>query len=142
MKRVYLFVLTLTLLFASILGFTIWKLPPIGNNGNIIWKNFSLFFIGLSFTINGLVGFIIYFIKRLFIKTEDNRLIFRQSLRQAFFFALIIDVLLIFQKVEVLTAINIILLILIFIILEIYILSMGKRNETSVDESIKANPKK
>ena len=142
MKKVYLFIGSISVIASGILAFILWKFPPTNDTGNIIWENVVFFSISLTVSLNGILGFIIYLFRRLIKRVENPRDIFRQSLRQGLFLAFIFDGLLIFQRMEVLTTINILLLTLIFVTIEIYLTNARHRKSHVSGKNTPTTPKK
>lgn len=134
MSRVYLFILILTLIAGGALTYTLWKLPPQKAEGEIIVLNLILLAVSLTVALTGILSFVVYLLRRLLLKTDSPRIVFRQSLREALFISFVLDILLLFQKLNVLTVINVFLLILIFITLEIYLLYLGKIHREQLTE--------
>ena len=141
MKRVYLFIFTITLIAAGILAFIIWKLPPQDESDELIVSNLVFFAISFTIFITCFIGFILHFFHRLLIPGGDIRDVFRQSLRQGLFITLIIDGLLLFQKLAVFTILNIVLLVLIFVTLEGYLLIRNNMSKTE-KEKVEIKPSK
>ncbi|KKP68921.1 hypothetical protein A2X44_05500 [candidate division CPR3 bacterium GWF2_35_18] len=139
MKRVYLFIFIITLIAAACFAFTIWKLPPQNEKEELIIRNIILFGSSLTVFMTCFIGSILHFFHRLLIPGGDLRDTYRQSLREGFFIALIIDGVLLFQKLTVLTIINVVLLVLIFVTLEAYLLikkNMGKAEKEKTQNKI------
>lgn len=142
MKRVYLFILIITLISIAGLVFTLWKLPPQNENGELIIRNIIIFGVSGTIFLTCFLGFILHFFHSILIPGGVNRDIFRQSLREGLFIALTIAGVFLFQKLAVLTIINVILLVLIFITLEGYILirkNVDKKEKSEVKLSNQQN---
>lgn len=125
MKRVYLFFAIFTFFSLGLFAFTFWKLPPQKESGELIISHLVLFSLSLIFSLCGIFTFLIFSLRR-FLITDSPRIIFRISVREAFFSSLILASLLLLQKIEALTILNILLIVFIFVFLEIYFLLRKK----------------
>lgn len=121
MKRVFLFITTITVIAGGFFAYTLWKLPPENDQGTIIIFNLVTFITSATICITGIFTFFWYLVRRVFFRTDSPRIILRTALREGFFVALFANLFLLLQKIEAITIINLVLLTLFFISLDLYL---------------------
>jgi len=119
----YLYVMTVLTVFCwSIFIFVADLVDPTKTN----WLGFSLFFLALFSALSGtaaLIGFLVRFIA---LKKEMAFNSVKVAFRQSFLFSLFVIVILILKSENLFNWLNVFLLIIIFVILELFLISYKK----------------
>ena len=132
MKRYFLTITVLALIFWAIWAAILYKLPPTTADGKIVTKTVGFFLgaLGLALTFSSSPFF--YVVHRIFGRIEPSRTALRKSLREGFLAGLCVVGLALLKLIGVLTMLNLGLLIATFVTLEIYFLTR-RQEKNSVD---------
>lgn len=119
----YLFVMTvLTIICWGVFVFVAGLVDPTATN----WVGYALFYLSLFFSLSGttaLIGFIFRFVA---LKKELAFNLVKVAFRQSFLFSLFIVFLLVLKSQELFNWMNLFLLVIIFAILELFLISYKK----------------
>lgn len=119
----YLFVMgVLTTICLGILVFVANLIDPEATN----WLGFVLFYSALFISLSGLIAIIGFVIRFIALRKELAFNLVKRSFRQSFLLSLFIVVLLILKSQHLFNWINLVLLFVVFLILELFLISYKK----------------
>lgn len=119
----YLIVMSfLTIICLVVLGLMINLIDPSSTN----WLGFSLFYLALFLSLSGALALFGFFIRFVVLKKTLAFYAVATAFRQSFLFALFISISLFLLSINLLTWLNVSLLLIVFSILELFIASYRK----------------
>jgi len=119
----YLFVMSvLTAVCWCVFAFVLSLIDP----GTTNWFGFSLFYLALFLSLSGTIALIGFIFRFFALKKELAFNLVKVSFRQSFVFSLFIIFLLILKSQGLLNWLNLFLLVVVFIILELFLISYKK----------------
>lgn len=119
----YLFVMSvLTAICWGLFLFVAWLIDPYTTN----WLGLALFYLTLFLSLSGTIALIGFSFRFFALKKELAFNLVKVSFRQSFVFSLFIIFLLILKAQELFNWLNLILLVMVFVILELFLVSYKK----------------